>query len=68
MQTDPRECDNLIKKPALAPTISEHRKWLPTAEAAPVAGSASRLLTYDVHADEAVWEGQPIHRDSPIPE
>jgi arylsulfatase A-like enzyme len=68
MQEDPHEWTNLAASPTHADVIAEHRRWLPATNAAPAAGSATRLLTYDPATDEATWEGRPVRRSDPIPE
>lgn len=68
MQRDPREWTNLAGKPEFAAVIQEHRRWLPKIDEPPAPGSAHRILTYDKATDEAVWEGQTVHRGDPIPE
>ena len=65
---DPHEWQNLAMKPEHAAVMAEHRKWLPKIDVPPAAGSASRVLTYDRSTDEAVWEGQVVRRNDPIPE
>ena len=67
MTADPREWHNLAAKPEHAAIIAAHRKWLPATSPPPAPGSAVRLLTYDPGTDTATWEGQPVHRDTPIP-
>ena len=68
MENDPQEWNNLAANPAYATTISEHRRWIPVTNAAPVKNSSTRLLTYDPTTDEAIWEGTAIRRTDPIPE
>jgi arylsulfatase A-like enzyme len=68
MRSDPHEWTNLSADSQYGKVISEHRKWLPKIDARPASGSAHRVLTYDKATDEAVWEGQTIRRNDPIPE
>ncbi|MGE0607843.1 MAG: sulfatase [Pirellulales bacterium] len=69
LQSDPREWTNLADDAAYERIIADHRRWLPTIDEAPAAGSAHRVLTYDPATDEAVWEGATtIRRSAPIPE
>lgn len=67
-RTDPNEWHNLAADPKQAAVIAEHRRWLPKIDVAPVAGSASRILTYDRAKDEATWEGNVVRRGDPVPE
>jgi arylsulfatase A-like enzyme len=68
MQSDPHEWTNLIDQPGMSDVIAQHRKWLPKIDAPLVAGSSSRVLTYDPQKDEAVWEGKTVRRQDSIPE
>lgn len=71
---DPHEWHNLvpssgeIREPHLAAIVGEHRKWLPTSDHPPVAGSAHRVLIYDAETDIANWENTPIRRSDVIPQ
>lgn len=65
---DPHEWTNLAKDPALDSILARHRRWLPQINKPPVPGSAHRILTYDPATDVAVWEGQTIRREDPVPE
>lgn len=67
MQQDPHEWNNLVGAPELTEVIAEHRRWLPQRDVPAAAGSQHRVLSYDAASDEAVWEGQTIGRDDPIP-
>ena len=67
-QADPHEWTNLAAKREYAAVMSEHRRWLPTIDVPPAAGSAHRVLTYDRATDTAVWEGTTVSRGDPIPE
>lgn len=67
MHADPHEWINLAQDSAFDEVIREHRKWLPKIDRAAVTNSRGRHLTYDKAKDVAVWEGEIIHRDSPIP-
>jgi len=66
MRADPNEWNNLAGDPRHAEVIAEHRKWLPASSAPPAPGSKHRILTY--RDGQAVWEGQPIDPQDPIPE
>lgn len=68
MRNDPNEWSNVSGRPEHAAVIAEHRRWLPTIDVGPAAGSAHRVLTYDKASDAAIWEGKPIHRSDSIPE
>lgn len=67
-RSDPNEWHNVVAKRENANIIAEHRKWLPKIDVPPAAKSAHRVLTYDAATDEAIWEGELIRRDDPIPE
>jgi choline-sulfatase len=67
-RTDPHEWTNVAADPKHAAVIAEHRRWLPKVDVPPVAGSASRVLTYDRAKDEATWEGTVVRRGDPVPE
>ena len=55
---DPNEWTNLARDRKYAAIIREHARWLPKVNAAPVPGSAVRLL---VKKDGVwLWEGRPI--------
>ena len=68
MQTDPQEWTNLAGDAKYAAVLAEHRRWLPKIDRPPAPGSAQRVLTYDPLTGRAVWEGQPIGDNDPIPE
>ncbi len=68
MQEDPNEWTNLAEDADMAPTLDEHRRWLPEIDLPPAPGSRHRVLTYDPATDTAVWEGKPVRREDPIPE
>jgi arylsulfatase A-like enzyme len=68
LQSDPGEWTNLAGDERFAEIMAEHRRWLPSIDAAPAAGSAHRVLTYDASTDTAVWEGVTVRRGDPIPE
>lgn len=60
---DPHEWTNLAsQKKGVARDL---RKWIPKINTGPVAGSASRVLTY--YDKSAVWEGEVIEKNAPIP-
>lgn len=66
MRNDPNEWNNVAGDPRYAEVVKEHRKWLPETSAQPAPGSRHRILTYE--NGKAVWEGQPIGSNDPIPE
>jgi choline-sulfatase len=66
IQTDPNEWHNLAGDPRMAEVIEEHRRWLPPSSAKPAPGSQHRILTYENGV--AVWQGEAIATDDPIPE
>jgi len=68
MQRDPHEWHNLANNTEYAAVIAEHRQWLPKIDVGPAPDSAHRVLTYDKQTDTAVWEGQTVRRQDPIPE
>lgn len=69
MQEDPREWHNLAGDPRHAAVLAEHRRWLPSVDVPPLAGSEHRILTYDAATDTARWEDRlTIRRGDPIPE
>lgn len=68
LQADPHEWENIISEPASAAVADEHRRWIPSVDVPPAPGSAHRVLTYDPARNEAVWEGERIAADAPIPE
>jgi len=68
LQTDPNEWTNLAGQPGHDARLAEHRKWLPKIDVPPAPNSASRILTYDLKTDEALWEGKLIKRSDPIPQ
>ena len=61
-QTDPNEWDNRANDPAMAATIATLERHLPENEAAPVPGSAGRLLIKGADGGW-IWEGKPIRRE-----
>ena len=63
---DPREWTNLASAAKHTELKKELAKWLPATSAAPLPGSAGRILTYDNGV--AVWEGKPIGKNDPFPE
>ena len=66
VQADPNEWTNLAVGPKHVATKRDLAKWLPKVNAAPVAGSAGRILTYN--NGQAVWEGKPIGPTDPFPD
>ncbi len=62
---DPNEWTNLARDPRYAKIIAEHRRWLPKVNAAPVPGSAARLLTNEKGV--WTWEGKPIRAEEKQP-
>lgn len=68
MRSDPNEWTNVVQQPEHAAVVAEHRRWLPKIDVGPAEGSAHRVLTYDPTTDQAIWEGQTVNRQDPIPE
>ena len=66
MHGDPHEWKNLARRPEFATVIAEHRKWLPSTNAAPAPGSRHRILTFE--AGKIIWEGSEVDPHDPIPE
>jgi choline-sulfatase len=66
MREDPNEWNNLAGDPDRTEVLEEYRGWLPQTNAKPVTGSRHRILTYDDGV--AVWEGQEIGPEEPVPE
>jgi arylsulfatase A-like enzyme len=64
-RTDPSEWSNLARDPRHAAVLRSHARWLPKVNAAPVPGSAVRLLT----RKDGVWfwEGKPIRPEEKEP-
>jgi arylsulfatase A-like enzyme len=58
---DPNEWKNLAHDRRFAAVLRDHARWLPGTNAAPVAGSAARLLVNE--AGVWMWEGKPIRRE-----
>lgn len=63
---DPYEWTNLADQSEHAATKRNLARWLPNINAEPVAGSKTRLLTFD--GTTPVWEGVPIGPNDSIPE
>ncbi|MBI1246480.1 sulfatase-like hydrolase/transferase [bacterium] len=66
MQADPNEWTNLAGKAEFAPVIQELSKFLPPKSKPPAPGSKHRVLTYTDGI--AIWEGEEIDQNGPIPE
>ncbi|UUO05441.1 sulfatase [Blastopirellula sp. J2-11] len=66
MQSDPQEINNLAGNAKLADVKKELAAWLPKVDLPAAPGSAHRILSYD--GETAVWEGEVIRKDDPIPE
>ena len=66
MQADPHEWRNLAGNQKYADVVRKLRRWLPEKSAKPAPGSRSRILTYE--NGRAVWQGEEIGPDDPIPE
>ncbi len=66
MRADPNEWHNLAGVPEMAGVLEEHRRWLPSSNAKPAAGSRHRILTYEDGV--AVWQGEEIGAEDAIPE
>lgn len=65
---DPDEWRNLASDEAFHDVKEELSSWLPAVDRDPAPGSAHRILTYDAGSGEAVWEGETIKPDDPVPE
>jgi arylsulfatase A-like enzyme len=63
---DPNEWHNIAGEAKHADVKKQLAKWMPAKSAAPMPGSAVRLLTYENGIP--VWEGKPIGKDDPFPE
>jgi choline-sulfatase len=66
VRSDPNEWTNLAPLPEHARVKTALAEWLPRADAAPMAGSRSRLLTFD--GGVPVWEGTAIAPGDPLPD
>ena len=64
--TDPHEWTNRAKDLKLTDVKKELAKWAPAKSAAPLPGSAGRLLTYTDGVP--IWEGKPIGEKDVFPE
>jgi len=64
-RNDPHEWTNLARDKRFAAVIREHRRWLPTTNLPPVAGSAARLLVKENGV--WLWEGKPIRAEEKEP-
>jgi choline-sulfatase len=62
---DPNEWTNLARDPRYAKIMAEHRAHLPKVNAAPVPGSAARLLVNE--GGVWMWEGKPIRAEEKQP-
>jgi len=62
---DPHEWTNLALEPKFAEVKAKLARWLPKRSAAPLPGSAGRILTFDNGIP--VWEGKPIGKNDPFP-
>lgn len=58
---DPNEWRNLAHDRRFAAVLRDHARWLPGTNAAPVAGSAARLLVNENGV--WMWEGKPIRKE-----
>jgi len=63
---DPNEWTNLAADPKYMEEKKKLAKWLPVKDAAPLPGSAGRILTFDNGIP--VWEGKPIGENDPFPD
>ena len=66
VRSDPNEWRNLAGDPQMTGVLDEHRRWLPPRSAKPAPGSRHRILTYEDGV--AVWEGEEIDPNDPVPE
>ncbi len=67
LSSDPHEWNNLIDTKEASAIVAELKKHLPMDNLPMVENSSQRTLQYDAVTDTAIWEGQPIHREDPIP-
>jgi arylsulfatase A-like enzyme len=67
-KADFNEWDNLAKNPKHDAVKQELAQWLPKVDKPPVAGSKSRVLTYEARTGEAIWEDKAIDKTAPLPE
>jgi arylsulfatase A-like enzyme len=65
-RTDPHEWTNRAGEARYAEVKKQLAKWLPAQSAAPLSGSAGRLLTYENGVP--IWEGKPIGPNDPFPD
>ena len=68
LRADPNEWTNVADDPRFAPVKRDLARWLPSANHAPVPGSAHRVVTYDPQTGAVTWEGEPVKPSDPIPE
>jgi choline-sulfatase len=64
--TDPNEWTNVAGDLRNAAVIRELARYVPAKSAAPLPGSAGRLLTFENGVP--IWEGKPIGKTDPFPE
>lgn len=65
LQKDPNEWTNIIGDMNEAKRIDDHRKFLPATNAFPVAGSKTRLVTFD--GKQVTWEGEVVDPKAAVP-
>lgn len=67
LKNDPNEWTNVVAEPQHAAVKARLAQWRPKDNAAPVPGSAHRVLTRDAANATWVWEGKPIGDNEAIP-
>ncbi len=63
---DPNEWNNVAGEAKHADVKKSLAKWMPAKSAAPMPGSAGRILTFENGVP--IWEGKPIGKDEPFPD
>ncbi|WDI40783.1 sulfatase [Bremerella sp. P1] len=66
MQSDPNEWTNIAGDKKYAAVVEELSRFLPPKSKMPAPNSKHRVLTYTDGI--AIWEGEKIEKDAPIPE
>ncbi len=68
LKNDPNEWNNLATSPAHAAQKEALKQWLPKTDLPAAPGSKHRVLDYNPGTGEAVWEGEPVDKNAPLPE